>query len=102
MSTPSLNFPRRKLTTLKLWLPPISRIPCRTIRCICLYRRAQKGKDSIGFARDDQGDSISSANPYLSELTALYWAWKNLDESCDAFGLAHYRRHFKGDAPIRL
>ncbi|UNT93535.1 DUF4422 domain-containing protein [Allobaculum sp. Allo2] len=35
-----------------------------------------KGKDSIGFARDDQGDSISSANPYLSELTALYWAWK--------------------------
>lgn len=53
------------------------------------------GKETIpGFQRDDEGDSISEKNPRYSELTALYWAWKNLD--ADYIGLAHYRRHFAG------
>ncbi len=53
-----------------------------------------------GFRRDDEGDGgISVLNPHLSELTVLYWAWKNL--SCysgetGAVGLVHYRRHFAG------
>lgn len=50
------------------------------------------GKADIGFAGDDTGDNISEKNPYYSELTGLYWAWKNLD--ADYIGLAHYRRHF--------
>lgn len=49
-----------------------------------------------GFQPDNEGENISAFNPYYCELTALYWAWRNLGPNCDALGLAHYRRHFKG------
>lgn len=51
-----------------------------------------KGKESIGYQGDDTGTNISHLNPYYSELTGLYWAWKNLDT--DYLGLVHYRRFF--------
>ena len=47
-----------------------------------------------GLAHDDTGDNISEENGRYSELTGLYWGWKNL--SGDHLGLVHYRRHFKG------
>jgi len=49
-------------------------------------------KESIGYIGDDTGDNISGKNAYYCELTAIYWAWKNL--KADYIGLAHYRRHF--------
>lgn len=40
---------------------------------------------------DDEGDSISQQNASYSELTGLYWLWKNVD--AEYKGLVHYRRH---------
>lgn len=41
---------------------------------------------------DNTGINISSKNRYYCELTALFWAWKNLQ--FDYLGLCHYRRYF--------
>ncbi|MGN8833857.1 DUF4422 domain-containing protein [Allisonella histaminiformans] len=47
---------------------------------------------ALGYVLDNTGDNISDKNPNYCELTALYWAWKNLD--ADYIGLVHYRRYF--------
>ncbi len=39
---------------------------------------------------DNTGDNISLKNHNYCELTAIYWAWKNVD--ADYYGLFHYRR----------
>ncbi|MGV0168884.1 DUF4422 domain-containing protein [Furfurilactobacillus sp. WILCCON 0119] len=43
------------------------------------------------FQGDNTGDNMSEKNSSYNELTAVYWAWKNV--SADAIGLVHYRRY---------
>ena len=57
-------------------------------------RAVSKFKEEMTYMiGDDTGDNISKKNPYYCELTAQYWAWKNLD--CEYVGLCHYRRYFQ-------
>lgn len=55
-------------------------------------------KERVADVLDCGGDNISGKNANYSELTALYWIWKNrmqarpADGKEEYFGLSHYRR----------
>lgn len=53
-----------------------------------------------GMLHDDEGDNISEKNKMYCELTAQYWAWKNLKD-LDYYGFFHYRRYMSFN-PVQL
>jgi hypothetical protein len=61
-----------------------------------LQMQAAQGFDAR-FVDDNTGQNISNLNTYYSELTAMYWMWKNCIANYK--GLVHYRRHFKTKQP---
>ncbi len=52
----------------------------------------KKGKEDLGYLTDDTGDNISELNKYYSELTGVYWVYKNVS-NIDYVGICHYRRY---------
>ncbi|MCR4695525.1 MAG: DUF4422 domain-containing protein [Pseudobutyrivibrio sp.] len=57
--------------------------------------------DSLGYLTDDTGDNISVKNCYYSELTGVYWVWKNVTDK-DIVGVCHYRRFLINDKDLVL
>ncbi len=49
-------------------------------------------KANTDLKGDDTGENISHKNKYYSELTGIYWVWKNTKQSVS--GACHYRRYF--------
>lgn len=72
---------------------------------VCTHKKFEPPKDSLyvplqvgralhpalGYLEDNQGDHISIRNPWFSELTGIYWVWKN-KKDIDIAGICHYRR----------
>ena len=54
--------------------------------------KALSNKD-LGIQADNTGEHISEKGACYSEMTALYWAWKNLN-NLDYIGFCQYRRYF--------
>lgn len=67
-------------------IPPL----CEPIQCGAALSAAD-----FGTLRDDEGENISDRNREYCELTAHYYAWKNV--TADYYGFCHYRRFFCAD-----
>lgn len=55
-------------------------------------KKAPEDSEVWNYLGDDTGDEISKENIYYSELTGLYWVWKNIKD-VDYVGTCHYRRY---------
>lgn len=71
-------------------LPPCYRI---------IHAGHATAKEEFGYLGDDTGDNISRLNPFLDEVTALYWIWKNTKHT--HAGFVHYRRFLTSNTRLK-
>ncbi len=67
-----------------------------------MYVPLQVGRaehEDLGYIGDDTGDNISDLNCYYSELTGIYWVWKNVHD-VDYVGVCHYRRYLLNEKDL--
>jgi len=57
-----------------------------------LFCGAFPGKAQLPYLQDDSGVNISGKNEFYSELTGVFWVWKNTKQ--EFTGICHYRRYF--------
>ena len=78
--------------------------PGRIITSDPIYFPIFSGKNgsfkSCTIPGDDTNDNISSKNKYFSELTGIYWVWKNTGQQIT--GTCHYRRFFTAQPELFL
>lgn len=58
--------------------------------CIPIQVGYEETHIDMGIQRDNEGDNRGNKHPYYSELSGLYWLWKNVD--AEYKGLFHHRR----------
>lgn len=63
----------------------------------CSNEKAADGAVLASYIGDDSGENISEQNCYFSELTGLYWVWKNVHDA-EYVGTCHYRRYLLAHA----
>lgn len=68
-----------------------SEIPIKNDHYIPIFAGKKLCNNPVSMQGDDTGESISEKNPWYSELTGIYWVWKNTDQ--DIIGCCHYRRY---------
>lgn len=70
--------------------------PCYKSEVFLPIQVGAENSEKIDFAlHDNEGENISTLNPYYCELTGHYWVLKNYLKTCntdDYIGFAHYRR----------
>lgn len=88
----------------KIEILVVNHKPSQTVSHSKIVKSIQVGTGLPGHTKipnedyyDDDGDNISIKNGTYNELTAIYYAWKNLD--LDYYGLFHYRRYFDFGEP---
>lgn len=78
------------IATHKAFIPPLNPI----------YKPIVAGayNKKLPYLKDNTKENISDKNPYYSELTALYWIWKN--DNSPYIGFTHYHRFFYEESYI--
>jgi len=84
-----------KLAHLQITYSSVATLIPTVVGALGLESDQREQLRSNGCVFDDEGDNISSVNPYFCELTSIYWALNNTKS--EYIGNAHYRRKWNDE-----